>query len=133
MSGTFIPQQVAYGPTDIPPTATRLQTTPPARGVRYCPLSPYAVLRDVRDWPSVCFYRPTPCYAMSGTDLAYGATSLRDSRTDLAYGAATCYAMGGTDLLYGATAGAATGLRLSRDGIQVCTLVPYAISVPHIA
>eukprot|EP00961_Rhodomonas_salina_P146898 1977328-Rhodomonas_salina.2 len=56
-------------------------------------------------------------YAMSGTDLAYGAICLRDmplsayakSGTDLAYGAITlrtylwCYAKSGTDLAYGAT------------------------------
>eukprot|EP00961_Rhodomonas_salina_P014722 197497-Rhodomonas_salina.2 len=49
------------------------------------------------------------CYAMSGTDIAYGATRLRAcyamSGADLPYGAIrlrACYAMCGTDIAYGA-------------------------------
>eukprot|EP00961_Rhodomonas_salina_P235358 3181226-Rhodomonas_salina.1 len=48
-------------------------------------------------------------YALSGTGLAYGATSLRKcyavSGTDIAHGATclrACYALSGTDLAYGA-------------------------------
>eukprot|EP00961_Rhodomonas_salina_P139218 1873633-Rhodomonas_salina.1 len=50
------------------------------------------------------------CYAMSGTDIAYGATCLRAcyavSGTDMAHGAVclgACYAMSGTDIAYGGT------------------------------
>eukprot|EP00961_Rhodomonas_salina_P259777 3510592-Rhodomonas_salina.1 len=36
------------------------------------PLSPYALLRDVRYWHSLRCYLPTLCSAVSGTGIAYG-------------------------------------------------------------
>eukprot|EP00961_Rhodomonas_salina_P092859 1249926-Rhodomonas_salina.1 len=63
------------------------------------------------------------CYAISGTDIAYGAVRLRACYaipgTNLAYGAIrllayafglrACYAMSSTDLAYGATPRPSTG------------------------
>eukprot|EP00961_Rhodomonas_salina_P237675 3212753-Rhodomonas_salina.1 len=74
---------------------------------------------------------------MSGTDLRHGDTCLRAcyamSGTDPAYGAILlCYAMSGTDLAYGARrgrVGAAWGGRISSHVCQVS----YAMLVPDIA
>eukprot|EP00961_Rhodomonas_salina_P171680 2315017-Rhodomonas_salina.3 len=67
-----------------------------------------------------------PCYAMSGTDLAYSASCLRacyaTSGTALAYAATVCCAMSGTELAYAAT----SEVGLAERGWQFGTLSAYA-------
>eukprot|EP00961_Rhodomonas_salina_P103863 1397516-Rhodomonas_salina.1 len=76
--------------------------------MRCAVLSQRMVLRDVRAPPGTSL---RTSYAMSGTDIAYAATSLRTSyATDIAYATCVqrdvrvwCYAVCGTELAYGAT------------------------------
>eukprot|EP00961_Rhodomonas_salina_P032912 443221-Rhodomonas_salina.5 len=50
-------------------------------------------------------YLPTPCYAMSSTDVVHGATAMLCPRERMVLGLRACYAMSGTDIAYGATRG----------------------------
>eukprot|EP00961_Rhodomonas_salina_P212402 2867994-Rhodomonas_salina.1 len=62
------------------------------------PYRPTLSLRNLRYWRT-CVISLWACYAMSGTDVAYGATSfglLAAESGQLRY----CYAMSGTDIMF---------------------------------
>eukprot|EP00961_Rhodomonas_salina_P014396 193116-Rhodomonas_salina.2 len=66
----------------------------------------YGATRELRcRWLVQSAIRLRACYAMSGTEIAYGAISPRDTRL------CACYAMSGTEIAYGGSTTPARGLR----------------------